>query len=236
MPTEPTITATSTPTVTPTASSTGEPTAAKSTAPALPSVGLTQNEKLMITDFRVQTKKNGKAVLTWSLTENASSYSIYRSTKKNGSYKLLKTVQRGTTKYSDKVPQIWSTYYYYIVPCGITDGAVKQGEKSALRSYRGNGVRTPTVTVRKGKKGNVKYITVNLKKYGGKYVEIYISKNGSKYKKLKLKSNKIARYKGKYKIRYVVKNTKINVKVRTYLVRKKKKVYSSFSKESEVQT
>ena len=83
--------------------------------------------------------------------------------------------------------------------------------------------------MKKGQIESIRYVTVILKKYQGKYADIYIALPGKKFEKLKLVSNKISKYKGKFKIRYVVKRRTIRFKVRTYKKKGKKKWYSNFS-------
>lgn len=68
---------------------------------------------------------------------------------------------------------------------------------------------------------------VRLKKYQGSHADIYISIGHKKFRKLKLVSNKISKYKGTFKIQYVIKDKKIRFKVRTYW--KKGRRYSGFS-------
>nr|MBP3598390.1 leucine-rich repeat domain-containing protein [Eubacterium sp.] len=103
-------------------------------------------------------------------------------------------------------------------------------EKSSAKSSSNTKLHKPKISVRKGVLRGTKYVEVRLKKYQGKYVEIYISLKGRKFKKLKLVSSKISKYKGRFKIRYMVKKQTIRFKVRTYKKKGKKKIYSKYSK------
>ncbi|MCM1179920.1 MAG: Ig-like domain-containing protein [Clostridium sp.] len=61
----------------------------------------------------------GKAiVIKWRYIYDAAQYRIYRSGKKNGKYKLIKTVSRSKTSYTDKNVKSNKTYYYKVVPIG----------------------------------------------------------------------------------------------------------------------
>lgn len=59
---------------------------------------------------------SGKAVkVTWKKVSGASGYKLYRSTKKNGSYKLVKTVKGSkTVKYTNKKLKKGKTYFYKV--------------------------------------------------------------------------------------------------------------------------
>lgn len=59
---------------------------------------------------------SGKAVkVTWKKVSGASGYKLYRSTKKNGSYKLVKTVKGyKTVKYTNKKLKKGKTYFYKV--------------------------------------------------------------------------------------------------------------------------
>lgn len=59
---------------------------------------------------------SGKVVkVTWKKVSGASGYKLYRSTKKNGSYKLVKTVKGSkTVKYTNKKLKKGKTYFYKV--------------------------------------------------------------------------------------------------------------------------
>lgn len=57
-------------------------------------------------------KKNSGLKFTWKKTTGAKGYQIYSAKKKNGKYKLLKTIKKGKTKkWSTKKTQSKKTYY-----------------------------------------------------------------------------------------------------------------------------
>ena len=56
--------------------------------------------------------KKGKAVITWTKVPGATKYYVYRSTKKNGGYKLVGTTKKAT--FTDKKVSKGKTYYYKI--------------------------------------------------------------------------------------------------------------------------
>jgi len=73
--------------------------------------------KSKVCDFKrpvctVELNKNGKPKLTWKAIKYADKYQIYRSLKKNGTYKKIATV-KGTT-YTHKKAYYHKTYYYKI--------------------------------------------------------------------------------------------------------------------------
>lgn len=59
----------------------------------------------------------GKAIaVKWKEMYDADQYRIYRAGKKNGKYKLIKTVSNSKTTYTDKNVKSNKTYYYKVVP------------------------------------------------------------------------------------------------------------------------
>lgn len=75
---------------------------------AKPTPSKTQITKKVSTDYR-------SISLTWKKVSGASGYEIYRSTKKSGTYKLIKTISSGSkTSYTNKKLTTGTTYYYKI--------------------------------------------------------------------------------------------------------------------------
>lgn len=65
---------------------------------------------------------SGKPTLSWGAVNNAVSYKVYRATSKNGTYKLMKTVKDGATKYTNTSFTAGTTYYYKVkAVCSNTD-------------------------------------------------------------------------------------------------------------------
>lgn len=80
-------------------------------------------------------KKTSKVKLSWKKVDGAKGYQIYAGTKKNGKYKLLKTIKKAkTTKLTIKKPKNGKTRYYK-VRAYVTgnNGKKKYGEFSAVK-------------------------------------------------------------------------------------------------------
>lgn len=59
----------------------------------------------------------GKSItVTWKKMSDATSYNVYRATKRNGKYKLLHTVRGNKSSYTDKSVKSNKTYYYKVKP------------------------------------------------------------------------------------------------------------------------
>lgn len=56
--------------------------------------------------------------VSWKKIEYARNYKIYRAEKKNGKYKLIKTVSGNKSSYADKNVKSNKTYYYKVKPVG----------------------------------------------------------------------------------------------------------------------
>lgn len=195
---------------------------------------LEHKQKLKITGFLVSATKDKAVKLSWDQNVYAKSYQIYRAVSKTGDYKLIKVVDQPRTDHVDTEIEAKKKYFYKIRAIGVFEDKLLEGEESRIRPFYNAGIFTPRISVKKGRSGTARYIMVELEHYEEKYVEIYISQNKKKFKKLKLVSNKIAKYKGQFKIKYEVKRQNIRFKVRTYRRVGKRKVYSKFSKVAEV--
>lgn len=59
----------------------------------------------------------GKSItVTWKKMNDATSYNVYRATKRKGKYKLLHTVKGNKSSYTDKSVKSNKTYYYKVKP------------------------------------------------------------------------------------------------------------------------
>ena len=121
---------------------------------------------------------SGKIKLTWSPANGAAKYKVYRSTSKNGSYKLLGTT-KGTV-FTNTSATAGKSYYYYIK-------AVDSNGKNAKKSNTVNRVcdlTRPKVKVKLNSNGKPRLTWDKVSK-ATKY-EVYraTSKNG-KYSLLK---------------------------------------------------
>lgn len=86
----------------------------------------------------VKSKDAKKATLSWKKVSGAKGYQIYRSKKKKGKYKLLKTIKKGKTKsYSVTKPK-GNTTYYYKVRAYVTNTKNKKvyGSFSTVKSLK----------------------------------------------------------------------------------------------------
>lgn len=94
----------------------------------------------------------------------------------------------------------------------------------------------PKFTARKSKQGKINYIEIKLKKYEGEYIQVYVKDSDKKYRRVLFGNIKIKKYKGVFKVQYLSEDRKLSIKVRTYSVKKKKKIYSPYSKVKKIVT
>lgn len=65
-------------------------------------------------EIQLKQKKAGYIKLSWTKNTKATGYMLYRSTKKNSGYKLIKTLKASKTGYKDAAVKPKKTYYYRI--------------------------------------------------------------------------------------------------------------------------
>ncbi len=170
-------------------------------------------------DFKVSSSDPGKVILSWGRVYGAAGYKIYRSTKKNGSFKQLKVIDdnsAGRISFYDCTVKVGRTYYYRVCAYGKNVNSVFSGEKS-ITVLPGKAA----VSVKKKSKKKVK---ISIKVSGGiNNFEVYVSFNGKKYKKAKVLKNRknCVINMGRKKILYV--------KARAYTKYKGKKYYGKYS-------
>lgn len=70
---------------------------------------------LAVTNLKATNKKTRKATLTWTTSDKASGYYIYRSTKKSSGYKKVKTLKKNASSYTSGKLTKKKTYYYKVV-------------------------------------------------------------------------------------------------------------------------
>lgn len=108
-------------------------------APTQCTYGLTVNysktpDKVTIKSVTAGTKK---VTLKWTKSENADGYIIYRSTSKNGTYKKVATIKKGSTvKYTDKNLKSNTKYYYKVVAYKKTNGVTAYSADSKIKSVK----------------------------------------------------------------------------------------------------
>ena len=170
---------------------------------------------------RIHTKDNRSIILQWKVVPGTKTYKIYRSGKEKGRYTKIGNVSASKCLFRDRKVKAGRTYYYKI--------QADNGAFSNVKKYAVNGMTAPEVTVRKKGSGRNVYLEFRVKKYKGKYVEIYMKKK-NKFVRISLSENNIKIYKGKMKLRCLLKNKTLSFKVRTFDKKKKAKKYSVYSK------
>ena len=77
------------------------------------------------------------AVISWKKVKGASGYEVYRSTKKNGKYKKIKTIKKaGTVRFTDKKLKKGFAYYYKVRAYRKTAVAKVYGNDSAAKKVK----------------------------------------------------------------------------------------------------
>lgn len=170
------------------------------------------------TDYRSLT-------LSWNKSIGAQGYEVYRSKKKNGTYKRVKTIQGGSTlKFTNRKLTCGTTYYYKVRAYRKSKGTTRYSSFSAVKSRKVRPLK-PSVSIRQS--GNRK-ITVSWKKVAGttRYVVYRAKKKKGKYKRLRtLKASARSFTNSGLK-----KGSRYYYKVRSYRKVKGKKVYSDYSR------
>lgn len=110
----------------------------------------------------ISSSKYGKITIKWSKVAGASGYYLYRSSTKNGTYKKIKDINRGTTvKYVNTGLGNFKPYYYKVRAYRVVAGKKVFSKYSAIR-----GKRTPAKDIYgtyKDGEGN----QITLKKFSG---------------------------------------------------------------------
>lgn len=131
----------------------------------------------------VKSAGNTTLKITWKAVPNASGYIIYRSTKKDGNYKKIATLNGGnTTAYTNTGAKAEQTYYYKIKTSYAVDGGNKYSGYS--QAHAGKTVKNTTIVSVKSVESSS--LQVNWEKVSGAngyYIYRSTSKNGS-YKRV----------------------------------------------------
>ena len=78
-----------------------------------------------------------KVRLTWKKVSKATGYEIYRSTKKKGTYKKIKTINKNkTVSFVTKLPKKKGTYYFKVRTYRKAEGKIYYGKDSAVKSRK----------------------------------------------------------------------------------------------------
>lgn len=188
------------------------------------------NKKTSVTS--VKSTAYNKLKVSWKVVPAAASYQIYRSTKKDGDYQNIKTIDSvGTSSWTDSSVKTGKTYYYKIkVVVKMQNGNQTSGF-SNVKSAKA----VPAKTTLKAKASNAKNVKLTWSKVkGANGYEIYRSnRKDGKYQKVKtISKGGTTSYKdGKLK-----KSTTYYYKIRVYRKVDRKKVYGSYSSVVSVKT
>lgn len=78
-----------------------------------------------------------KAYLKWKKATDAQGYIVYRATSKNGTYKAIAAIKKGTTiKYTDKKVSSKRTYYYRVRAYRVVNGKKMYGSYSSVKAAK----------------------------------------------------------------------------------------------------
>lgn len=78
-----------------------------------------------------------KAYLKWKKATDAQGYIVYRSTSKNGTYKAIAAIKKGTTiKYIDQKVSSKRTYYYRVRAYRVVNGKKMYGSYSSVKAAK----------------------------------------------------------------------------------------------------
>ncbi|MDO5292185.1 MAG: PQQ-binding-like beta-propeller repeat protein [bacterium] len=202
-------------------------TPAKPAAPTVKAPGATKITK-------VESKSATSIRITYSKRKDADGYFIYRSEKKNSSYKKIKTItNKKTVSYTDSYKIKTGTKYYYKVVAYKKSGTKTVNAKAS--NIKSGKAILSTTKITKAKASSRSKVSLTWKKvsYASGY-EIYqaTKKNGT-YKKVATINKGKTTNKTITKLK---KNKAYYYKVRAYRVVNKKKVYSNFSGIKSVKT
>ncbi|RHF95770.1 hypothetical protein DW650_06105 [Roseburia sp. AM23-20] len=188
------------------------------------------NKKTSVTS--VKSTAYNKLKVSWKVVPAAASYQIYRSTKKDGDYQNIKTIDSvGTSSWTDSSVKTGKTYYYKIKVVVKTQNGNQTSGFSNVKSAKA----VPAKTTLKAKASNAKNVKLTWSKVkGANGYEIYRSnRKDGKYQKVKtISKGGTTSYKdGKLK-----KSTTYYYKIRAYRKVDRKKVYGSYSSVVSVKT
>lgn len=189
-----------------------------------------ENRKTSVTS--VKSTAYNKLKVSWKVVPAAASYQIYRSTKKDGDYQHIKTIDSvGTSSWTDSSVKTGKTYYYKIKTVVKTQNGEQTSGFSNVKSAKA----VPAKTTLKAKASDAKNVKLTWSKVkGASGYEIYRSNSkDGKYSKVRtISKGSTTSYKnGKLK-----KSTTYYYKIRAYRKVNGKKVYGSYSSVVSVKT
>lgn len=190
--------------------------------------------ELAVSGLRVYSKDNRHVTLSWDYNTSVTGYEIYRSTGKNGTYRLLQTLSGETTSYKNN-DQKAAVVYYYRLRAWWTDGRmIMYGSFTKPRAIRVTRLVTPVISVQKKRAGGIPYLKLRVRKYNADKLQLYVATNQGRYKKIALKNNSIKKLHGVYRIRYQEGKKTFWVRIRTYKKLWGKKMFSYYSKPVKI--
>ena len=190
--------------------------------------------ELAVSGLRVYSKDNRHVTLSWDYNTSVTGYEIYRSTGKNGTYRLLQTLSGETTSYKNN-DQKAAVVYYYRLRAWWTDGRmIMYGSFTKPRAIRVTRLVTPVISVQKKRVGGIPYLKLRVRKYNADKLQLYVATNQGRYKKIALKNNSIKKLHGVYRIRYQEGKKTFWVRIRTYKKLWGKKMFSYYSKPVKI--
>ncbi len=161
--------------------------------------------------------------VSWNKVSGASGYRIYRSTKKDSGYSLVKTVSSGsTTSWTNSSLKTGTTYYYKVRAYKTSGGTKIFGAYSSVKSLKAKPAVPGSVKVTSASSTKAK-VSWN-KVSGASGYEVYRStKKDSGYKRVKTTSST------SWTNSSLKKGTTYYYKVRAYKTVNGKKVYGAYS-------
>ena len=160
--------------------------------------------------------------VSWNKVSGAQGYNIYRSTKPNSGFKVVKKVNnKSTVKFVDKKLSVGKTYYYQVCAFRAVGGKNAEGERSAVLSVNAapEGVKVKAVAAG-ATAVKLTWKTVTMPSTGGGY-DIYQVTDGVD-KKIKSCSKK----KTSYTVKNLTPGQSYTFKIVTYAKNKKGKAVS----------
>lgn len=188
----------------------------------------------VVKGFQIKENTGKKVSFKWKKGKSVKGYILYRSTKKDSGFKMIAKAGSGRKSYTDKKVKKGKTYYYQIRAC-YQKGKTEVFSKPVTVKVKIPYLAKPVIALKKGKLASgTRYMQVSLKKTDGKYVQVYLRQKGKAFSRVRLKDNKISRFKKKIRFSYRKGKKTYYCKIRTYQYIKGKKRYSGFSQVKKI--
>lgn len=218
-----------TPDPTPTA-----PAASSDPNPTQPVTPSSEDGLAVVKGFQIKENTGKKVSFKWKKGKSVKGYILYRSTKKDSGFKMIAKAGSGRKSYTDKKVKKGKTYYYQIRAC-YQKGKTEVFSKPVTVKVKIPYLAKPVIALKKGKLASgTRYMQVSLKKTDGKYVQVYLRQKGKAFSRVRLKDNKISRFKKKIRFSYRKGKKTYYCKIRTCQYIKGKKRYSGFSQVKKI--